>query len=63
MIVVPIVIVLILFGRAIAEFFRDAWDNLQDNAEYENPDGAFTPIPATPRPDDPGGVASGLIPR
>lgn len=39
MIVIPLVIVLIVFGEAIMEFFQDAWANLtEDETQMQDPD-------------------------
>jgi Flp pilus assembly pilin Flp len=44
MIVVPLVIVLILFGKNIVQFFQAAWEKLTGTSEKESPE--FTPIDA-----------------
>ena len=39
MIVIPLVIVLIVFGEAIMEFFQEAWANLTDeDTQMNDPD-------------------------
>ena len=42
MIVVPLVIVLILFGKNIVEFFNNAWKKLTGTSEKESP--TFSPV-------------------
>jgi Flp pilus assembly pilin Flp len=42
MIVVPLVIVLILFGKNIVEFFNSAWKKLTGTSETDSP--TFTPV-------------------
>jgi Flp pilus assembly pilin Flp len=42
MIVVPLVIVLILFGKNIVEFFNAAWKKLTGTSETDSP--TFTPV-------------------
>ena len=44
MIVVPLVIVLILFGKNIVQFFQAAWEKLTGTSEKESPE--FTPVDA-----------------
>jgi Flp pilus assembly pilin Flp len=41
MIVVPLVIVLILFGKNIVEFFSAAWKKLTDKSSSEDPEKGF----------------------
>ena len=43
MIVVPLVIVLILFGKNIVEFFNAAWKKLTGTSETDSP--TFTSVP------------------
>ena len=38
MIVVPLVIVLILFGKDIVTFFKEAWDKLTGKSKSDSPD-------------------------
>ena len=46
MIVVPLVIVLILFGKNIVEFFQKAWEKLTGTSKDNAPDSGFSSIDA-----------------
>ncbi len=46
MIVVPLVIVLILFGKNIVEWFQEAWKKLTGTSKDNAPDDSFSPIDA-----------------
>ena len=52
MIVVPLVIVLILFGKDIVTFFKSAWDKLTGKSASDSPDLSY--------PGGAGGTAPGM---
>lgn len=41
MIVVPLVTVLIIFGKDIVKFFKDAWNKIKGKSESEGPETGY----------------------